>query len=460
VVPVDRRTVIRSAIALIVGAAVARVAWAAWIAHADPAAVRGFDTPGYLWPARALVEEGRFSLSPHDPTPMFVRTPGYPAFLAAILWLTDSVWAISLVQAAVSLLGVVAIALVGWRLLGPAAGLVAGALVALDPLTFVASGTIYTESAASVLVAAIVAVGGVVFAARQPRDVSVAAVVVLGALVAVVTLVRPTFWFYPAVLLALLAVRFRRLPRRSLAVRMLAFLVPILVVVGGWQVRNRAEVGSWNLSGVSSVNMYCWNAGEVEASVTGTTAAAARDRLGCGGFEAGPFSDCTRTAGVGCWMPDPEAPGQGFDAWGRKGVEIQLDHPVQTARMLAGGVVSQIVTPGRDNLVRYLGIGDSQPLVGVLSVWTAGLWAFAAIGAVAALRSTHRAFWVFVVATVGYVIVVSAGAAAEARFRIPIVPLLALLAALGLQHTMRYLRQGAAPPAAANEQRPLAGLPG
>jgi hypothetical protein len=37
------------------------------------------------------------------------------------------------------------------------------------------------------------------------------------------------------------------------------------------------------------------------------------------------------------------------------------------------------------------------------------------------------------VATIGYVMVVSAGAAAYARLRTPIVPMLALLAALGVK---------------------------
>ena len=77
---VDLRKVRQWAVAIIVGAAVARVGWAAWIAHADPSAIQSFDTPGYLWPARALIDTGGFSLSPTDPTPMFVRTRATPRF--------------------------------------------------------------------------------------------------------------------------------------------------------------------------------------------------------------------------------------------------------------------------------------------------------------------------------------------------------------------------------------------
>ena len=187
----DRRTVCRCAVAVIVAGIVARVAWAAWIAHADPLAVRSPDTPAYLGPARALIDAGHFSLSPLDPTPMFVRTPGYPAFLAPILWVTGSEWAISPIQAAVSAAAVAAVVLVGWRLMGLTAGLVAGALLVLDPLQFMASGTILTEGVAPITVAAIAVAGLLVFGRRRARDVPIVAVFGLGAAVALATMVRP-----------------------------------------------------------------------------------------------------------------------------------------------------------------------------------------------------------------------------------------------------------------------------
>ena len=91
---------------LIVVAIALRVAWSAWIAHAHPSAVTSGDTGGYIGPARALLEKGRFSLSPQDATPMFLRTPGYPGLLAAILRVTNSQWSISPIQAALSVLSV------------------------------------------------------------------------------------------------------------------------------------------------------------------------------------------------------------------------------------------------------------------------------------------------------------------------------------------------------------------
>jgi 4-amino-4-deoxy-L-arabinose transferase-like glycosyltransferase len=447
----DRRTVCRCAVAVIVAGIVARVAWAAWIAHADPLAVRSPDTPAYLGPARALVEAGRFSLSPLDPTPMFVRTPGYPAFLAPILWMTGSEWAISPIQAAVSAATVAAVVLVGWRLMGLTAGLVAGALLVLDPLQFMASGTILTEGVASITVAAIAVVGLLVFGRRRAGDVPIGAVFGLGAAVALATLVRPTMWFYPAVLLVLLGIRFRGVPRRALITRLLAFLIPVLLVVGGWQVRNHSTVDSWQLSGATGLLLYCSNGARIEARTTGATMLATRQRLGCPTTGDDPDGDCTRTEGWTCRVPDPDARGQGFDEWNRRGLEIMADHPVHAARITAEGVVRQVAGPGTDTVRHYLGVPAFPGLGLGLFSWNALLWALAGVGAAAGLRSRHRAYWAFVIATIGYVIVVSTGDAAYARYRVPIIPLLALLAANGAQWSVRRLRNRGRQPASSPE---------
>jgi len=447
----DRRTVCRCAVAVIVIGIVARVAWAAWIAHADPLAARSPDTPGYVGPARALLEAGRFSLSPQDPTPMFVRTPGYPAFLAAILWVTSSDWTISPIQAATSAVTVAAVVLVGWRLIGRTAGLVAGALLVLDPLQFMASGTILTEGVASIAVAAIAVVGLLVFGRRRARDVPMGAVLGLGALVALATMVRPTMWFYPAILLVLLGIRFRDVPRRALVTRLLAFLIPILLVVGGWQVRNHSAVDSWQLSGATGLLLYCSNGARIEARTTGATMRAVRQRLGCPTTGEDPDGDCTSTEGWTCRTPDPGASGQGFDEWNRRGLEIMADHPAQAGRIMVEGMVRQVAGPGTDTVRHYVDVPALPPLVLGLFSWNALLWALAGVGAAAGLRTGHRFYWAFVIATIGYVIVVSAGDAAGARYRVPIVPLLALLAANGVQWSVRRLRSRGRHPASSPE---------
>lgn len=423
--------------AVIALALAVRIAWSAWVAHAHPAAVTSGDTPGYLGPARAFIHSARFNLTPGNTTPMFLRTPGYPSVLAAILWVTNSQWAISPIQAALSVLTVLVTLLVGRRLLGPTAGMIAALIVALDPLQFALSGTILTESLTSLLLIGIVAVGAIVFV-RRPERVRVLSVVALGALVAIATMFRPTTWFFPVVVVVLLAIQFRRLPRRALVTVFLAFLLPIVAVVGGWQVRNHYAVHSWEVSGSAGVTLYCYNAASVNARVAGTTLATARRKLGCNAD--GPNLQGVCPTFWDCTVKHPLANGPGYDEMSRKGLHIMVKHPVQTAKIVVAGAAREILGPGTDTVGRFLHVRSSHALTGVLFVWNLLVWSFALVGAVVALRSRWTMFWVFVISLLVYVVAVSAGAEASARFRTPVVPLLAILAAFGIRFVVTARR--------------------
>jgi hypothetical protein len=125
--------------------------------------------------------------------------------------------------------------------------------------------------------------------------------------------------------------------------------------------------------------------------------------------------------------------------------------------MLAEGVAGQVAGSAQSKLTWYLGIEGSLPLTLGLFAWAWVLWAFAAVGAVAGLGSRYRAFWVFVIVTIGFVILMSAGRAGDARFRAPLVPLVALLAALGVRHCVQRVRRVAVAPAVGREHPVAAG---
>ncbi|HEY5173086.1 MAG TPA: hypothetical protein VIK54_15285, partial [Acidimicrobiia bacterium] len=97
--------------------------------------------------------------------------------------------------------------------------------------------------------------------------------------------------------------------------------------------------------------------------------------------------------------------------------------------------------PGTDTVRRFLHVRSSVALIVVLSAWNILVWALAILGAVVGLRSRLRMFWLFVISLIAYVIVVSAGAEAGARFRTPIVPLLALLVAQGVRFLVASARR-------------------
>ena len=79
------RTIVPRALAVLLAVCVVgRGAYALYLVHTNAIVTDSGDAPTYLGPARQLLEHGRFNSG--DPTSQseFLRTPGYPAFLAAV----------------------------------------------------------------------------------------------------------------------------------------------------------------------------------------------------------------------------------------------------------------------------------------------------------------------------------------------------------------------------------------
>src|SRR5689334_11089049 len=70
--------------AILLCCVVGRGVWALHLAHTDRIVTDRGDTPSYLGPARELAQHGRFTDPGPPPKPEFLRTPGYPAFVAAV----------------------------------------------------------------------------------------------------------------------------------------------------------------------------------------------------------------------------------------------------------------------------------------------------------------------------------------------------------------------------------------
>jgi 4-amino-4-deoxy-L-arabinose transferase-like glycosyltransferase len=426
-----KRRAAAACLALIVVSLLARVGWSAWIAHAHPGAVRSNDTQSYVEPAKALAHDGHLTLRPNDPTPIFVRTPGYPAFAAAILWVTDSVWSISPIQAALSVLSVVLTFVVARQVVGATGALVAAAIAALDPLQFASSGTLLTESLATLIMIAMVWAATRVFA-RDATRLRPGEVAVFGLLIAFATMVRPTTYYLPLFVLVLFLAPVWRLSPRRRVVLVAAFLGPIVVVVGGWQVRNHHEVDSWRMSGIEAINLYCYRGASVDARVWGRGVHETRVEFGCtASGEFNPSINCP--SWWACNRKHPLAYGRGFDEMASRGLHLLVRHPVDTAYITTRGIGREVLGPGTAKVARFLNVRPSFVLKSMLSAWNVALWIAAFVGALLALRARRRMFWLFVDLVIVYTIVVSAGPEADARFRTPLVPLLALLAAFGTQ---------------------------
>lgn len=215
-------------------------AWSATHPVVDP----GPDADAYASLARALFEHHSYGTPGQSSTSDW--SPGAPLLFGAVYWLTGGVNP-EAARIVVALLGAVMVVftfLIGRRVGGRWAGLVAALLVATYPTYIENNGQLLSEPLAAFLLTA--ALLGMLWAAERGR---VWAWTVPGLTLGLLILTRPEYQAISVVFAALVAWRLWRDAdwRRALAgVAVLAACAAVVVVP--WMARNHAAVGQWTVS--------------------------------------------------------------------------------------------------------------------------------------------------------------------------------------------------------------------
>ena len=404
-----------SLLALVLVAAVARMAIAyAW----GSSGIEPYDGDSgeYIIPARSLIDGLNFEDRSGNGEPMFVRTPGFPTLLAGVMLITgqDPIkWSVML--AGLSAPVALPVFSTAGRLFGRSAAWVAGVIVLIDPLSISSSTVIMTETTQGFLLALVGL--GLVIAVLDGRY-RLLGWGLAGVSCAVSTLVRPST-YYLVILLALFALAF--LIRRGAGLRRttaatLLLVLPSVVLLGGWQLRNQIQVDSWRFAGIEAENMYYFRAGDILAKRQGVPF---DPYYGDIRFDLAP-----RGAG--------ESQGSYYSRMYSEGVQIVLSEPGTAARTAARGVAWTMFAEGGQFLSR-IGLQDSSPATWLLRGWIAALWLLAAIGVISGWRRPQLRWAVSsLVLLIAYVLAISAGPEAYSRFRVPVIPIVATLAAGGL----------------------------
>jgi hypothetical protein len=265
--------------------------------------------------------------------------------------------------------------------------------------------------------------------------------------------VRPITYYLiaPLVLWLWLASRAQGASRGRTAALVAAMLAPWLAIVGGWQVRNAAVFGDHAFSQIQSVNLYRYRGADVVARRDGITLDQAQERL-------------QAIAEVAV----PAGPAR-FRYFKTEGVRLLEEHPGLAVRSAIAGLAKTVAGPGSIDLYMHLAgplpkpgpladavhapfaefwrrwVGGYPVLVAMLAteaLYLAALY----LGGVAALvfgwPAIRRAFFAHAlwVGTAVYLLVVSAGPEAYARFRVPLVPVLACYGAWGCALLRERLR--------------------
>lgn len=405
------------------------------------------DSATYLAPAEAIIACGRFSISAAEcGVAEVLRTPGYPLLIAACrVFFGAGVLPLLAVQVALSALVLVITYRFAERMGGLRAANAAIGLSALQVNAVHYSVQVLTETPFTVLLAASMWQMARALDEDSHRSARSAWA---GILLAGATFVRPASFFlaWPlAAVFAVLLVR-RRVAHRLSIGAALVFAACAMLPLHAWQLRNSRASGFGGFSSISAASLLLYRAAGVEAIERGI-----------------PFEEAQAIVRARVAPYDPRNPGESVREFRAEARKVLSSHPAAVLRMTATGAARMLLgssvagsidqfrfpsvgSPARDALgtspadfARKWLIGNPVQLFirgGAMTVLLV-LYPLAAIGALRCPwgRRAHGAIAGFVLL---YLVAVSAGPEAYARFRVPAVPPLCILAGLGWSLLPRF----------------------
>lgn len=370
------------------------------------------DAEGYV----ALARDLRAGYQQPE-SPLFVaglsRPPGYPLFVAAVLWLTGSLAAVVAMQILLAVATVWVVYLLGRELLGARAAALGAMVLALDPASVIYTNQLQPEALFTLLVTCAM----LAWVRSQAAGASSGAAVA-GLFLGLAILTRPIALYLPLVLLAWSC----RSPARNRLGALL--LAPVLLLAGGWIARNAAVTGVPLLSTIQGVNLLEYRAAGALAYESAVPLEVARDQL------RGRLAPS---------LPSDANPAEVSRAQTRLAFDVLREHPRGWIMTTVDGVFRLLAGTGQTALSRISGDHDPESARGPEKTAAALALMFAVAaqligaltGVVALWRGGRRSEAMLLIGVAAYFVLIPAGPEANTRFRVPAEPFLALLAGAG-----------------------------
>ena len=375
-----------------------------------------FDSASYMAQAESLAATGSARNALGEPDT--VRTPGYPLFLATSLALGAGYPGAILAQRILWILLVAGTSWVAFALTRRTiVAVVAGAITAIDLPALQAVNGIVTETLAAVFVAL-----AAWFSYRSAANDDLRSAILSGLMAGIAAMIRPV-----AILLGLpLALAIVIAPARRRGMRIAAaVIVASLVVPAAWVGRNYAQTGVATFSSISGINLLLFRAaGTLAMRDPGGVDANLQRRQ----QELEAFACRAAVAQFG--RPCELIPiTQRATLYPSLAMPILLADPVGVVMQAGRALVMIMFGGGAAMLSGMLGIGESTARV-IALLYTVPLAVLAWLGVAYWRRVDPAAAWVMLL-TIAYLVVMSLGVEAYSRFRVPFVPLYAMLAGGG-----------------------------
>lgn len=451
----QRRTIL---LAILLVSFAAKITLWGYVIATDPKRFWTPDSPSYHNTALAWLHTGTFARSLEDSVPQSHRSPGFPFLIATVY----SIWGqrpefVSFVLILLSLGTLCVVYRTALKLFSGLTALLAVLLLALDLTSFAYSMMFLTETLFTLLIT-VAALTGVHFLEGRGK---IRWVGLTGFLLALATFVRPISYYFIIILAVLLVIWlfFHRRSYRIVLVQLLGLLLPFVLLVGAWQIRNFVYLKSLQFSSISGANMYYYRAAAVIALRDNISLSEARQKL------AKQFLDYqTAHPETKNWTE-----GQVSDYLTHQGINIVMHHPILLIQTQVYGIIPMMLSGGEGKLLHLLdvplGITRDSDIFDALSRFEFSILSRRFVSGVAlgafllalfylALLYFGILWWswrtfterqiravdIFLWGIVSYFIIISAGPEAYSRFRVPIMPILVIYAAQGWSTLFTFLR--------------------
>lgn len=394
------------------------------------------DSPTYELPALSILRHGDFGSTPDSAyVPEVIRTPGYPLMIAAIYrFFGEHRVAVLLFHALLDAILINIVFFFGTFLWNRKAGLIAAVVYSLNIASFDIVLYLLSDYLFAFFVAIVLFIGCKLYAPLKRPMLTAFAFGLIGAFA---TMTRPVFYYWFVVLLAWLV--FLTLTRRITWKAATVGILPWVLIVGGWQVRNKILTGDATFCQIQNVNLYLYRAADILSR---------KNKVPF------PIQHANMRAAA-----DAELKGKSdmerYRYYKKHGIAIIQSEPLLLVRTQINGAAKLLFGPSSTNLYTRTGeklprgvIGDvlrmplsefyrkwlsRHPLIYILLALEYALLTFVYVSLLRSLwkivrRRETLPIHFFLVGTILYFVAVCAGIEAYARFRVAIEPILALYA--------------------------------
>ncbi len=401
-----------------------------------------------------IIQHHGFSGETESPfTPNLYRTPVYPMLMAGVYSLTgNSVIALILIQILISSFTAALMPVLVYSMnLSPKIGWIAGFVLILDPLIGLTTYLLITETVfISFLIPA------TLMLVKYFKTKRIAWLISSAILFALTSLTRPVSQLLPLVLVPLFFVIVRNDRWRFALKSTLVFLFISLLLTYSWAYRNYRVANIWTFSAVSVQDLLYKSARDVIAEAEKITKDEAAIKLTQ--FIRSEVEKHHLSFAEEIYLMRSTA------------LDIFRQHPKTTLMVHVKGFVRVMINPGfnlicktlddneitfdSENNIQGCTAGNSDGFISqtidifgqmslierLVAVWEifllAGIYLGAIVGAWKLLQKKQWKLLYLLLVMIAYFSALSAGGVSVSRYRIPFIPFLAILAAIGATKTV------------------------